>query len=250
MAYTIRFYAPLDAGISHLQVGIVELPMGPSGTFISQNWPPAGVGVPAATYENTTCAYNITPIMLNGSSSTVYRWVVNIDGVVSYYENRQTFGFMPAGTEKLVQIRVEMPGSQTTFFGNVTLNANGGSLGSIKSSYSLEGSAEAVGGIYVNRFTLPSEKPKRDGYVFTGWGDAATNPSVVLSAGKTLELQVSAFPPGPSYSYYAQWSKESSGTARIHNGSKFVKHIPYVHDGTRFKKAIPHIWNGGWKKGI
>lgn len=252
MAYTIRFYAPSDAGISHLQVNIVELPMGSSGSFISQNWPPAGVGVPAATYENTTCAFNITPIMLSGSSSTVYRWVVNIDGDVDYYENRQSFGFMPTGTEKLVQIRVEMPGSQTMFFGEVKLNANGGSLGSIKPTYSLDGPAEAVGGVHVNRFTLPSEKPTRTGeYVFAGWGDKASNPGVVVAEGKTIDLQVSAFPPGPSHNYYAQWAKKSSGMVRINNGSGFRNSVPYVHNGTSFKKAVPYVWyNGGWKKGV
>jgi hypothetical protein len=249
MAYTLRLYAPLDAGISHLQVNVFPGGVLP-GSFYTENWPPAGVGTPAASYQNMAYAFTITPIMANGSASVPWRWVVNIDGAVSYRENLQTFNCQVRGTETLIQLRVEMPGSLTTFFGSVEFDANGGNLGSIKSTYNLEVPADPVGAVYVTNFTLPTEKPTRNGFVFAGWGDKATNPGVILSEGDPVPLQVSGFPPGPSYRYYAQWAKKSDGGARVHNGSAFVKSAPHVHDGISFKKAVPHVWNGGWKKGI
>ena len=240
MAFTIRLYAPLDAGISYMSVV-----SWPGGSFLNEQWPPKGVSIPAMTHENVSTRYLITPIMANGSYVVNYRWVVNIDGNVSYYENRQTYEYTPTGTEKLVQIRVEMQGQEVGFFGSVILDANGGSLGSIQAKYVLDGSPERN-----VLFTLPTGTPTRTGYVFAGWGDKATNPDVVLEGGRSAWAILSAFPPGTETYFYAQWTKKTDGGAMVHNGSAYKKAVPYVHNGSVFKKAVPHIWNGGWKKGV
>lgn len=132
-----------------------------------------------------------------------------------------------------------------TYYGSVTLNGNGGDLGGIESykSWAIEALRTAV-------YTFPAAIPTRNGYAFAGWGNAASSPTAVYSAGSQVIVQLGETYPGPNTNFYAQWTKSSSGGgAWINTGSGFVNATPYVWNGS-WQKATPYIYNGGWKKGV
>ena len=136
-------------------------------------------------------------------------------------------------------------GGVITYYGSVVLDANGGDLGNIdpRRDYEVQALSTAA-------FTFPSELPTRKGYTFTGWGDAATNPSNIYAANKAVIVPLSDIYPGPTTTFYAQWMKSTTGGGvRIWTGSKFVNATPYIWNGS-WKKAAPYVWNGSWKKGV
>lgn len=249
MAYRFRVYVPTDAGITALQIFESEYLNGPP-IYMNQ-FVPQGISTPTVEAAVTTNCFQMTPIFAGGASDKAYRWVVNVDGDVEYVENTQSYVYAPTGAESNVQIRVEMPPSQTYCYGTVKLDANGGSLGSIQAEASLNGTADSSFLLYrYKNYTLPTAKPTRAGYTFAGWGDLPTNPISTYAPGQTISLTVSLWSPGPVRTIYAQWTKggggggvwisESTGAAPVQygvyicesNGATPVKYFPHYCDGT------------------
>lgn len=138
-------------------------------------------------------------------------------------------------------------GGTTTYYGTVLLDANGGDLGTInpRRDYVVEVMKTAV-------YTFPDEFPTRSGgYTFAGWGNAASNPSIIYGAGEQVIVPLRENYPGTTTTFYAQWTKSTSddGGVWIDTGSGFVKATPYVYN-YGWKKATPYIYNYGWKKGV
>lgn len=242
MAYSFYLYAPQNVGIASLSVlGYIY----ETGAFVrNETVYPAGDSVSAFHVTGTNESFLIG-VTFEGTTPN-YRWVVNVDGVVSSAEPGSFF-YIYAGTESVVQVRLEVS-EGTTYRGSVVLSANGGSLGNIEPTRSYE-----VVGIGTAVYTFPVESPTRSGYTFTGWGDAAENPAQRYGAGEIVIVELSRSEPYPVHYFYAQWIKKSDGGVWLsksngaaptkhnvyicpYNGAAPVRHIPYVHDGTKWVK--------------
>lgn len=109
MAYKFSLYLPTDAGINYAQILEVVNNGGTPGALISAGqYPPLGAGTPAKSYDNTSAIFMVVTYFNDPSVSIAnYRWVVNVDGNVSYLQDVQ-LTYVPTGRESWVQVRVEM----------------------------------------------------------------------------------------------------------------------------------------------
>lgn len=121
----------------------------------------------------------------------------------------------------------------------VVYDANGGS--GAPSSHTVSGDSSSL------TVTLSSVKPTRSGYIFAGWATSATATTATYAAGQVLG-SVYATTSGHTWTLYAVWTKEATGSVYIGNGLGFSKATPYIWNNG-WKKAVPYVWNNGWKKG-
>lgn len=228
MAYRLRLYAPTE-GVSYIRVAT------PSGSVLA-NAAPAGTGTPCFDEDEITVSLRLTAYLAAGYQ--VSRWVVNVDGAVSYATG-STYTYNYSSSARNVQIRLEVAGSAAeTYYATLQFDANGG----YGAPSSVSGSAESQ---YVP-IIVPYGQPTRPGYAFLGWsldpgGSAAYYP------GNSYAWYGTTY--GYTHTLYAVWAEEGGG-AYVHTGGGFQRAAPYIYTYNGWQKATPYIYSGGWKKGL
>jgi len=227
MSYRLRVYAPLDARYSN----IIVL----DGNVLITRAIPQGESVPC--YDGTVDGFN--PNLMPGFNSpeqsdafppAFHRWVVNVDGYVSYQTPtaadawRCVLDWTELCGASNVWVRLELIATET-YYATLTFDANGG-----------YGAPDPIGGSETNTtgylsFPIPATTPTRPGYAFAGWNTAADGSGNSYQPGGTFVGWGATSPTSqPTHTLYAVWTEIASGvTVRIYNGG-WADYIPMIYD--------------------
>ena len=234
MAYTYRAWFP-GVGTNVIAANVY---MGNTyqTTIHSDN---SGAGTSVKQYEATGVTTSMTLRDVSIASGWRFvRWVINIDGNVTYSTSSAVTVNYDASYQ-YVNVRIEVE-EVVTYYATLNYNANGGSGAPSSQSGSTTNSDKYI------QFNIPNTVPTRTGKVFQGWAldnSSATTPDRQPGGTITVGGSIS----GTTYTMYAVWADESSGTeAYIFNGSSWVKVEPYIFNGTSWVKYEPHVYDGGW----
>lgn len=229
MAYRLRVYAPTGEGINSLTISSIS-------TGYSSTVSPAGTSAPCYDEDDLTFGVRVSAGLQSGV--TVSRWVVNVDGAVSY-QYTSTCTWQYSGTAANVYIRLEVE-QETTYYAYVQFNANGGS-GVPATQYGSDT------GQYVT-ISIPSTVPTRSGYTFLGWSLNSAAASASYYPNGTITVYGTTTYPGEDYTLYAVWQQQSAnGYCWIYSGG-WKRAIPWVYSNG-WKQAVPWVYSGGWKVG-
>ena len=186
MAYWLGVYMPTGYGLMAAEI------YDAAGNQIGFTGPPLGTATACYRKSNLNGNLRLVPHFAIGLS--LVRWVVNIDGAVSYQTTAECV--INVGNASNVQVRPEVSGSPLAAarYAVVIFDANGGTGGPKSTSGLTTGTTASVP-------TSPS--PTRSGYTFKGWATSPTATTPTYPAGTTV--QFSATTNGVWHYLYAVW---------------------------------------------
>ena len=249
MAYRLRIYAPTSQYYDSIAVII------PGNAPISVT--PLGTGTPCYDAYISSGDIRVGPNIKAGqedifANQVFQRWVVNLDGDVTILQTPFIYlDFITYSKYSNVSIRLEInePEPPKTYYAQLKFDANGGSNAPATIPGSMVNTQPYV------RIAIPSTKPTRAGYVFSGWTfDQAGTGQVYIYGDPNyghVDLYGYNYSPGPVHTLYAKWTQDTSGSAWLSpNGRGYNRGIMWLY-ANYWHKGIPWVCLGGttWKRG-
>ena len=195
MAYRLRVYAPTT--------GVVSVTINGGGAY-SQTVSPAGDSIPCYDEDELTFGVSVGASLAGGYQ--ISRWVLNVDGSVSYkYGAQCSYNYSGTTSNVYIRLEVEEESQPETYYAYLSFDANGG-IGAPSTIY--ESSDDGTG--YV-QFDLPSTVPTRSGYTFLGWATNSSGTGTLRQPGGSYTGYGSTSSPGVHHTLYAAWKE---GTTR------------------------------------
>lgn len=245
MSYRLRVYAPVDSRYSQILIL--------NGNVYLDRVSPAGDSTPCYDGYIDGFDVNVNPTFdteqqYNDFAGAFSRWVVNVDGRVSYqtptinegYRCHLSWASLAGATN--VSIRIELATTQT-YYAQIAFNANGGTGAPATQSVSQQSATPYV------EYIIPYTAPTRPGYIFGGWTLNGTT-GTVYPMGAKITVYGYNYPPGPTHTLYAYWMQDTSGSMWLYASNRWARGIPWVCTGNRWVKGIPWLCvNGIWKRG-
>ena len=101
--------------------------------------------------------------------------------------------------------------------------------------------------------TISTISPTLEDYSFAGWGNAASNPTLIYDASKTYPINVTDSGRTTKLKLYAVWKEKLKGNyvyIVIKDNTLPIQATPLIYDGSKWVQALAQVYSGsGWNPG-